>query len=118
MKAVNKFKKVVAEKRPPIMASILGDDESSRFSQPPLAMQRDAKARPPTQKSQSLDTFDRRGIEGALAVEGVHREMDVVQSPTDMSLEVCEPCQQHVQFQYVEESKATDGGLSCVVRLD
>lgn len=88
MKAVNKFKKIVAEKRPPIMSSILGDGDSPRFSQPPLTMQRDAKARPLNHKSQSLDTFDRRGIDGALAVEGVHHDMDVAQSPADMSPEV------------------------------
>ena len=90
MKAVNKFKKLVAHKRPPIMSSILGEGDSARFSQPPLAMQGNGKAPPLTHKSQSLDTFDRQAVEGTLAVEGVHREMNVVQSDNAMSSEVRE----------------------------
>jgi calcium/calmodulin-dependent protein kinase kinase 2 len=81
MKAVNKFKKLVAEKRPAIMSSILGDGESSRFTQPPLAMLQASKAPHLPHKSQSVTMFDRRAVEGALAVEGVHREIDLFQSP-------------------------------------
>lgn len=82
MKAVNKFKKLVAYKRPPIISSILGEEDSSRFSQPPLSMQRDSKPPPGlTHKSHSMTAYDRQAVEGALVVEGVHRNMDVVQSP-------------------------------------
>jgi calcium/calmodulin-dependent protein kinase kinase 2 len=81
MKAVNKFKKLVANKRPAIMSSILGEEDSSRFSQPPLSMRRGLKAPPLPHKSQSVPTFDRRAVEGALVVEGVHRDIDMVRSP-------------------------------------
>jgi hypothetical protein len=60
------------------MTSILGEDEISRFSQPPLALQR--RTSPPAHlehKSHSDETFDRRPMEGALAAEGVHREIDL-----------------------------------------
>jgi calcium/calmodulin-dependent protein kinase kinase 2 len=81
VKAVNKFKKLVANKRPAIMSSILSEEDSSRFSQPPLSMQRGSKAPPLPHKSQSVPTFDRQAVEGALVVEGVHREMDMVRIP-------------------------------------
>jgi hypothetical protein len=59
------------------MTSILGEDETSRFSQPPLALQRGMPAPPHLEhKSHSLETFNRRPMEGALAAEGVHREID------------------------------------------
>jgi hypothetical protein len=60
------------------MSSILGEDEASRFSQPPLALQRRMPAPAHLEhKSHSLETFDRRAMEGALAAEGVHREIDL-----------------------------------------
>lgn len=78
MKAVNKFKKSVAYKRPPIMSSILGEGNSPRFSQPPLAMRGNDIAPALTRKSQSLDSFDRQAVEGSLAAEGVHGGMNVM----------------------------------------
>jgi hypothetical protein len=60
------------------MSSILGEEETPRFSQPPLAMQRKMPPRAHLEhKSHSLETFDRRAMEGALAAEGVHREIDL-----------------------------------------
>ena len=60
------------------MSSILGEEETSRFSQPPLALQRGMPAPPHLEhKSHSLETFDRRAMEGTLAAEGVHREIDL-----------------------------------------
>jgi calcium/calmodulin-dependent protein kinase kinase 2 len=85
MKAVNKFKKLVAQKRPPVMSSILNDGDSPRFSLPPLSMQHNSGTAPYKHKSQSVTTFDRRSIEGALAVEGVHREMDISPAPESSS---------------------------------
>ena len=81
MKAVNKFKKLVAEKRPAIMASILGEGESPRFTQPPLAMQQSSQVPYLPHKAHSVTLYDRRAVEGALAVEGVHREIDLDQGP-------------------------------------
>jgi hypothetical protein len=60
------------------MSSILGEDEVSRFSQPPLSLHRGTPAPPHLEhKSHSLETFNRRPMEGALAAEGVHREIDL-----------------------------------------
>lgn len=63
------------------MTSILGEGDPSRFSQPPLAMQRNSKTPHLPHKSQSVTSFDRRAMEGALAVEGVHREINLFQGP-------------------------------------
>ena len=81
MKAVNKFKKLVAQTRPTIMSSILDESDQSRFSQPPLSMQRSSRTPKLLHKSQSVTSFDRKAIEGALAVEGVHRQMDIPRDP-------------------------------------
>ena len=60
------------------MSSILGEDETPRFSQPPLSLHRGMPASPYLEhKSHSLETFNRRPMEGALAAEGVHREIDL-----------------------------------------
>lgn len=68
------------------MSSILGEDEVARFSQPPLALQGGMPAPPHLQhKSRSFQFFDRRPIEGALAAEGVHREMNVSRQGSDQS---------------------------------
>ena len=72
MKAVKKFKQVVAKKRPSRMEGILGRD--ARFVQPPLSM--DTPETPKLHKSRSVDTHDRRNLEQALVTEGVHRELD------------------------------------------
>ena len=77
MKAVSKFKGLVAQKRPPVMSTILGEEDMPHFSQPPLAMERSVPAPPHLQqKSHSVDAFDRLPVEGVLATEGVHREID------------------------------------------
>lgn len=74
MRAVHKFKSLLSRKRPSTMESILGLGGS--IVQPPLSMPR--PERPHTaQKSHSMDTFDRRPLESALATEGVHREIDL-----------------------------------------
>lgn len=78
VKAVQKFKGLLAHHRTPAMTSILGEGEDSRFFQPPLALQRGAPALPPLgHKSRSLETFDRQATEGALAAKGIHREIDL-----------------------------------------
>lgn len=84
MKAVHKFKNLVAHKRPSLMESIFGQEGSSRFVQPPLSMHRPhptasgVSARPYlSHKSHSDDRFDRRPFEQTLVTEGVHRAIDV-----------------------------------------
>lgn len=81
MKAVKKFKQVIAKKRPPRMEGILGRD--ARFVQPPLSM--DKLERPTLHKSRSVDIHDRRNLEQALVAEGVHRELhsELDTSPED-----------------------------------
>lgn len=81
MKAVNKFKKLIAHRRPQIMSSILSEEDSARFSQPPITMQRGSRTVPVPHKSHSVTAFDRRPVEGALVVEGVHRELDILWGP-------------------------------------
>ena len=78
LKAVRKFKGLLSHQSPPIMSSILGEEGTSRFSQPPLALQHGMPAPPHLEhKSRSIETFDRRAVEGALAAEGLHREIDL-----------------------------------------
>ncbi|MCJ1307564.1 hypothetical protein MMC25_001211 [Agyrium rufum] len=72
MKAVKKFKSLLANKRPYLMSSILGRD--IRIVQAPLNI--DSEVRPRAQKTRSLDTFNRRAVESALVTEGVHRNID------------------------------------------
>ena len=78
MKAVRKFKSLIAHKRPPTMSSILGDEDRSRYSQPPLEMR---APRVHNKRTHSLDVYDRQPIEGALTVEGVHRKMSEDEDP-------------------------------------
>ncbi|SMY27059.1 unnamed protein product [Zymoseptoria tritici ST99CH_1A5] len=63
MKAVKRFKKLVRRKRPEILESIFGRE--SRFTRPPDSVHATSK---------SADAQDRKTIESALAVEGVHKE--------------------------------------------
>lgn len=74
MKAVKRFKNIVAHKRPSGLQGILGKD--TRMVQPPLSMSRPEK-RPLFHKTRSVDTHDRRPIEQALVAEGVHRDVDL-----------------------------------------
>lgn len=73
MKAVKRFKNAVARKRPHLMNSILGQDV--RIVQPPLSIS-EPRRHFPHHKTRSVDTHDRRPIEKALVVEGVHRDID------------------------------------------
>ena len=72
MKAVSRFKDILARKRPRLMEGILGHD--SRLVQPPTAM---IKPHPGMrQRTYSADADNRRPIEQTLAAEGLHREID------------------------------------------
>lgn len=72
VKAVKKFRTLTANKRPPVLASILDESDGGRFSLPPGQY---AAEKPPLEKSQSLNLDDRKAVESALVVEGVHREI-------------------------------------------
>lgn len=77
MKAVRKFKALIAHKRPPAMSSILGESDSSRMSLPPLSISAQRPRHPSLKhKPRSLDVYDRNPVEGALTAEGVHRTID------------------------------------------
>lgn len=74
MKAVKRFKKIIAHERPAGIDSILGKDV--RIVQPPLSIARPDKPRS-HHKSRSVDTHDRKPLEKALVAEGVHRVIDL-----------------------------------------
>ena len=74
MKAVKRFKNIISHKRPSGLQGILGKD--TRIVQPPLSISQSEK-RPSIQRTRSVDAHDRRPIEQALVVEGVHREVDL-----------------------------------------
>lgn len=77
MKAVRKFKALIAHKRPPVMSSILGENDASRMSLPPLSISVQKPRHPSLKhKPRSLEVYDRKPIEGALTAEGVHRTID------------------------------------------
>lgn len=73
MKAVKRFKHLIAYKRPHLIEGILGGE--SRMVQPPLALSRSEKHH--HQKARSVESHDRHPIEGPLAAGGVHRDIDV-----------------------------------------
>jgi len=77
LKAVKKFKSLIASKRPPVMSSILGDTDAGRFSLPPgqLPMAR------LEHRSRSFNIDDRNPTEKALVVEGVHRDVSAKAGP-------------------------------------
>ena len=84
MKAVKKFKNAVARRRPLGMESILGKD--TRIVQPPVSMNQTDFNRPPLlHKTRSVDTHDRRPVEGTLVAEGLHRDigLDKKQGPIE-----------------------------------
>lgn len=84
MKAVNKFKHLMWKKRPELMSRMLGRE--TQFVLPPEqidgAFDRSALVKnfdipgPSLQKSRSFDAHDRVPIDGALAAEGVTRDLD------------------------------------------
>lgn len=75
LKAVRKFKSLTANKRPPVMSSILDESDDHRFSLPPKQLTTVSNFA--DQRSQSLNVDDRRPLESALVAEGVHRESAV-----------------------------------------
>lgn len=77
MRAVKRFKNLLFKKRPHTMESILGGKDS-HFVQPPQSMK--SVTGEPYHHARSVDSYDRRPIEGALAVEGVHRDIDLTPS--------------------------------------
>ncbi|KAI9840855.1 MAG: hypothetical protein M1837_001269 [Sclerophora amabilis] len=74
MKAVKKFKMLASRERPALMDSILGQEE--RMVQPPGSFTTLSDRSGPFPKSRSVDVQDRRPVEHALTVEGVHRQID------------------------------------------
>ena len=74
MRAVKRFKNLLFKKRPHLMESILGGKDS-HFVQPPQSM-KSVKGET-YHHARSLDSYDRRPIEGPLVVEGVHRDIDL-----------------------------------------
>lgn len=76
VKAVNKFKALTANKQPPVMNSILGDQIPAHFSQPPGRIRRKPVPLPHLDhRSHSLETFDRDHREAELVAGGVHRDL-------------------------------------------
>lgn len=73
MKHAKRFKEAIANKRPPIMNAILGQEVT--VVQPPESL---ATSERPSfiSKAQSESTHDRKLTEKALVAEGVHREVD------------------------------------------
>ncbi|KAL9602591.1 MAG: hypothetical protein Q9219_001735 [cf. Caloplaca sp. 3 TL-2023] len=76
MKAVKAFKKLLDRRKPGRMNGILGRD--ARLVQPPLSMLQDEHSTLPIRTARSVDTIDRRPVEQALAVEGIHNNPDIV----------------------------------------
>ncbi|KAI9746504.1 MAG: hypothetical protein M1818_000217 [Claussenomyces sp. TS43310] len=86
MKAVGKFKSLLLKRRPELLADTLGS--GVRTVQSPLSMQ-DAKdteisaakmsrQESPLYRSHSVDLDNRRTIDGALAAEGIHRDVSAI----------------------------------------
>lgn len=75
MKAVRKFKELLSRKRP--HEGFLGRE--SRMVAPPHSVHN---------LSRSVDTHERRPVEGILAVEGLHRDMDVDQAVEDTAVDI------------------------------
>ncbi|KAI9040272.1 putative calcium/calmodulin dependent protein kinase [Aspergillus affinis] len=81
MKAVKNFKRLIdpAKAEPP-MQSILGQEYESHFVQPPLEMEPEEdfpmETVPEFNKSQSLNTYDRRGQELDNVLQGYHQQRE------------------------------------------
>ncbi|KAF2630358.1 Pkinase-domain-containing protein [Macroventuria anomochaeta] len=69
VQAVKRFKQLLFRRRPERLEGILGS--ASRIVQPPLSMRPSA-----LRKSKSQDTDNRHPVEGVLAAEGIHRDVD------------------------------------------
>ncbi|KKY17346.1 putative calcium calmodulin-dependent protein kinase kinase [Phaeomoniella chlamydospora] len=77
MKAVRKFKGLIAHNRPPIMASILGEEGTRYMSLSPTSLMESTSGRVRSgHKSMSVDAHDRRPLETSLVAEGVHRKIE------------------------------------------
>jgi len=116
VKAVNKFKALLASKRPPAIISILGDQtDDDHFSQPPNTM---AKLNVPspstTHTSQSLDaTLDRGRPDGALAAGAAHRDTALrARERPDQASTPNAPATGDPPPMVTEESTDTEDGLS------
>ncbi|KAF1974491.1 Pkinase-domain-containing protein [Bimuria novae-zelandiae CBS 107.79] len=70
VRAVKRFKQLLFRRRPERLEGILGS--ASRIVQPPLSIRPSG-----LRKSRSQDADDRRPIEGALAIEGVHHDIEI-----------------------------------------
>ena len=81
MKAVKRFKGLLAKGRPYFQDSILG--QNTRIVQPPLSMERPS-ANPLHSRARSDDVHNRRPVEGALVREGVHRKIDAERMDLDL----------------------------------
>ncbi|KZF22585.1 Pkinase-domain-containing protein [Xylona heveae TC161] len=79
MKAVAKFKSLLTKRRPSLFQGTLG--QGVRIVRPPLSTSPPASS-PWLHRSKSMDLYDRRRVEQALAAEGVHRELDAI-TPED-----------------------------------
>ena len=83
LKAVGRFKALLNKKRPPVMSSILGDQDDPRFSLPPGRIPKDKIALPgQLQKSHSMNLDDRDNQEGVLVAEGIHRDYELADDPS------------------------------------
>lgn len=81
IKAVGRFKALLNKKRPPIMHSILGDQDDPRFSLPPGRIPANNIAPPGLpHKSHSVNLDDRDHREGALVAEGLHRDFEIAEA--------------------------------------
>jgi calcium/calmodulin-dependent protein kinase kinase 2 len=72
MKAVQKFRALIDQKRPGALSTALGKGVRSLHSSENSGSQ----SRPTLQKSRSVDIDDRRPIEAALAAEGIHHDLE------------------------------------------
>ncbi|KAF2490521.1 kinase-like protein [Lophium mytilinum] len=71
VRAAKRFKQLLFKKRPDLMEGILG--KGSRIVQPPMSIRGSSHFR--TSKSQDAD--DRRPLEGVLAAEGIHHDIEI-----------------------------------------
>lgn len=86
VKAVNKFKSLTADNRPPQMASILGDHSEARFTHPPHTHLPDFHIPQLEHRSKSVNLDDRNPIEAMLVAEGIHRDLSGKYDDTDDKL--------------------------------
>lgn len=76
VKAVKKFRSLIDKKRPAALSSTLGQGIRTLHT----SYGNDATSEPALHKSRSVDIYDRRNVEAALAAEGVHHDIDTSES--------------------------------------